>query len=214
MPKKAAKKKKTKVPVPVPVEKQNPEKMGKGWFWLSGVVLVVLGLWIEIVSVEHRTPKYFPVRPIFSFSGDDQPCKGFRAYGLALVGDRWIAVSDQPDGRLLIFDKDGKFVRAITNKEAGPPKFAELSGVASDSKDDFYVVDTWNGLVRGFKLDGKPFFRLAVKNSYGPRGVALYHGDFFVADAGTHRILQFSADGTLLKAFGGGKRESFPGPWM
>jgi len=193
---------------------KNSPKKGKWGFWVVGAV--VIALVVEVLSV-LKTPaseKIYYVQKVMAFNGDSQPCKAFGAWDLALSGDKWIAVSDQGQKRILIFDTQGKFVRFIKDKEAGPPPFNEISGMTSDPKGNIYVMDTWNGRIRGFDMDGQSLTKMGVNNCYGPRGVVWDNGDFLVADTGNHRLVKIGGDGKVLGAWGrrGNGKVMFDGP--
>jgi len=189
-------------------------KKGKGWLLILGLFVIAMAVEVGSVLKNQTTAKSFFVKTILAFGGEDQPCKAFSAWDVALSGDKWIALSDQGNKRILIFDRQGKFIKAITDKEAGLPKFNEISKMTSDSKGNIYVADAWNGRIRGFDLRGRQIAMVIVMGSYGPRGVAWDNGDFLVADSGTHRVVKVAADGAILNAWGqrGKGNGMFDGP--
>jgi len=156
---------------------------------------------VFFIKNQMAVPKQYPMQIVSSFSGDAQSCGVFHPWDLT-VGKDFIALSDQPNNRILIFNLQGVFQKQITQKDAGPPDFKELSGITSDTQDHIYVIDTWNGMVRGFDLNGHPIVKASLQGSYGPRGVAWDNGAFIVGDTGTHRVVKLGADGTTLNAWG------------
>jgi sugar lactone lactonase YvrE len=174
------------------------------WLWILLAVVVVL--LVEVGSVLKNRPanKNFYVQIVQTATGHDQPCGIFSAWDLAVFSNNQLALSDQGNKRIVLFDHQGKFTQTITEKEAGGPKFGEISGMTSDPKGNFYVIDTWNGLIRAFNPDGRPFMNVKLNNKgfYGPRGVAWDNDNFIVADSGSHRIVKISASGDILATWG------------
>jgi DNA-binding beta-propeller fold protein YncE len=170
--------------------------------WLFAIVgsLVLLEVAFFIKN-QMAVPKQYPMQIVSSFSGDAQSCGVFHAWDLT-AGKDFIAVSDQSNNRILIFNLQGIYQKQITQKDAGAPDFKELSGITSDAQDHVYVIDTWNGMVRGFDLNGHPIVKASLQGSYGPRGVAWDNGVFMVGDTGTHRVVKLGMDGTTLNAWG------------
>ncbi len=100
--------------------------------------------------------------------------------------------------------------------ELGDGQFNEPWGVAVDAQGDIFVADTWNGRIQVFSADGQFLRKWGVFNTtngelgdpyalFGPRGIAIdTAGNLLVADTGNKRILQFTADGELVRQVGGG----------
>jgi sugar lactone lactonase YvrE len=174
-----------------------------GLFILALVVLVVFVSWNKTAPVQN-----YLVKTVHHFNGDDQACGEFHAWDLAVTRDGRIVLSDQADSRILYFDRNGKFLREVGQKQAGPPKFKEISGITSDENGNVYIVDAWGGMLRGFSPQGRPTLQVELKNVYGPRGVACVNDAFVVADTGTSRLLKISRDGNSVVVWGkkeGGK---------
>ncbi|MCK5820451.1 MAG: 6-bladed beta-propeller [Bacteroidales bacterium] len=58
------------------------------------------------------------------------------------IGEKYIMVSDNVEDRIILFTKDGKFVRHIGRKGKGPGEFHHASEVVMDAKDRFvFIVD-------------------------------------------------------------------------
>lgn len=183
--------------------------------------ILVLGfLFIAILLAELfvlGTPKDdgpFAVQVVGRFNGTDQPCGTFNAWDLVRADSDHFVVSDQNGKRMLIFDIKGKFLKAVTEKEAGAPPFKEISNMSSDLQGHFYVMDAWNSLIRGFDLKGDPIIQVSVPQSYGPRGVAWNNGTFLVADTGDHKVVKVGTDGSLEATWGhrGSEKGAFSNP--
>ena len=179
---------------------------------IVGLVVLVELSWL--LQNQLAAPANFPVQTVLKFSGADQPCGAFSAWGLTQINGQWIAISDQSHKRILIFDMKGQFVKEIGQKQAGQPPFNELSGMTSDPEGHLYVMDAWNGMVRGFDLNGRPTVKAQLQNSYGPRGAVWDKGNFIVTDTGTHRIVKISPEGTQLAVWGhsGSEKGAFINP--
>jgi len=183
-------------------QKRNISSKKKGLLAAGLALLAIIILMVSVSRNQSSPEKNFFIKTVLNFTGDSQPCQAFHAWDLTLTHDQKIVVSDQIGSRILYFDQNGKFLREITEKKAGSPPFKEISGITSDDKGNVYVVDSWNGLVRGFSPDGKPTIRVELKNVYGPRGVAWDNGAFVVADTGTNRLLKVGTDGSILQIWG------------
>ena len=192
---------------------QPPASSGKNKMMLWIGVLVLFAVIAEVKMMNGpKESGAFTVQIASQFTGDDQPCGAFDAYDVVKVGADRLALSDRD--RILLFDLKGMFVKAVTQKQAGHPKFNELSNMSADTKGHFYVMDAWNSLIRGFDLDGRPTVKMPVPQSYGPRGVAWDNDNFYIADTGTHEIKKLSPDGTLLATIGhqGAEKGAFSNP--
>ena len=201
-----------------PARKMNaaaPPPAGSGkskmMLWIGVLVLFVIVAEVKLMNGPKESG-VFTVQIASQFSGDDQPCGAFDAYDVVKVGADRLALSDR--NRILLFDMKGTYVGGVNQKQAGLPKFNELSNMSADAKGRFYVMDAWNGLIRGFDLSGRPTVKIPVPQAYGPRGVASNGDQFYVADTGTHQIKKLSTDGTLLATIGhqGSDKGAFNNP--
>lgn len=148
-------------------------------------------------------PKSFMVEPIFGFSGETQPCGKFVAWDVISIPEGF-ALTDIQGERILVFDHDGHYLRAITQKQAGPPPWNGLSGISSDPQGNLYVIDCWGGFIRGFNPAGKRIVLVDLHNKgfFGPRGVVWNPDSFIVADTGSHRLAKILADGVVMATWG------------
>ncbi|MGH7740337.1 MAG: NHL repeat-containing protein [bacterium] len=201
MPSTAKRKSKTQKPQKSVVQKRKAIGITLALF--IGVLLA--GEVIFFMKGQINIPQDYPVQLTSSFKGDDQACGPFAPWDIK-AGPNWIALTDQPRERILIFDGQGHFERQITSKEAGKPPFKEISCLATDGQKTIYVMDTWNALIRYFNVaSGKPtgVLNLGPQSTFGPRGVAWDAGNFIVADTGTHRVLKVSPSDQLLGNWNG-----------
>ncbi len=115
-------------------------------------------------------------------------------------------VSDTMNGRVQIFDVDGKFIRAFGQFGDSPGMFARPKGVAVDSEGHIYVVDSAFNNVQIFDEEGQILLAFA---SYGsdrgqmvlPAGIAIDKDDYiYVVDSWNRRIEKFEFLGEKYKA--------------
>lgn len=172
------------------------------------VVLILLGLLCvaELVSFiisKAGSSKQFYVQNIMEFSGDNQSCGSFGAWDVLAMPGQFV-ISDQGHKRLLIFDSQGKFIQEIGQDQAGQPPLNEISCLTSDASGNFYVMDTWNALIRGFDSKGKAILKVDLndKGFYGPRGVAWDGANFIIADTGSHRVVKVAPSGAVIASWG------------
>ncbi|MBI5587949.1 MAG: SMP-30/gluconolactonase/LRE family protein [Deltaproteobacteria bacterium] len=118
----------------------------------------------------------------------------------------YLYVSDTMNGRIQIFDADGKFVRAFGQFGDSPGMFARPKGVGVDSEGHIYVVDSAFNNVQIFDEEGQILMAFA---SYGsdrgqmvlPAGIAIDQNDFvYVVDSWNRRVEVFEYLGEKYKA--------------
>ena len=108
---------------------------------------------------------------------------------------------------ILVFDRDGKFLRAWGDDHIQTPH-----GLRIDPEGNVWVTDIGNHLVMKFDPEGKLLLSLGRKGEAGskpdrfdrPTDVAISPtGEFYIADGyGNSRVMKFSRDGKLLKQWG------------
>lgn len=172
---------------------------------LIGIVLLIVLIEAVKMSTSVQTPKSMKAREILSVSGQGKSCGPFNSWGIAAVGKDKFIVADQEHNRLLLFDVQGKFIKGWGKHGLGPMEFQEPTGMCIDDKGNAYVMDTWNGTIKGFNDKGKEILVLPLGNNgfYGPRGVFFDENNFLVADSGGHRIVTITRDGTIVASWGG-----------
>ena len=115
-------------------------------------------------------------------------------------------VSDTMNGRIQIFDADGKFIRAFGQFGDSPGMFARPKGVAVDSEGHIYVVDSAFNNVQIFDEEGTILMAFA---SYGsdrgqmvlPAGISIDKDDYiYVVDSWNRRVEKFEFLGDKYKA--------------
>lgn len=115
-------------------------------------------------------------------------------------------VVDTMNGRLQIFDGDGKFIRAFGQFGDIPGMFARPKGVGLDSEGHIYIVDAAFNNVQIFETEGQI---LMAFGSYGsgrgqvilPAGMAVDSEDFiYVVDSWNRRVNVYEYLGEKSKA--------------
>jgi len=92
---------------------------------------------------------------------------------LFFFGDNWFI----PQGGILRFDQDGKFLNKISGRGKGPAEYIELSGVGFNAENNHvYLINRLTGKALEFSLDGK--FIGDVKNA--STNSVLYNNQYFV----------------------------------
>ncbi|HET9870462.1 MAG TPA: NHL repeat-containing protein [bacterium] len=202
------------MPKPTKKTKKKAAKGGKSPAQKRKAIVTILALLVAVILCgeavffmkgQLNIPRDYPVQLAGSFKGDNQACGPFAPWDIK-SGPNWIAMTDQPRERVLIFDLQGHYLRQIDSKAAGKPDFKEISCLATDGQKTIYVMDTWNALIRYFNVDtGKPMgvLDMTTKGMFGPRGVAWDNGDFIVADTGTHHVDKLSPSGQVLATWDG-----------
>ncbi|MDQ1338935.1 MAG: hypothetical protein QG567_84 [Campylobacterota bacterium] len=125
---------------------------------------------------------------------------------LATDDENNLYVSDAKQARVLVYNKDGRFIRVIGEKGV----YNKPTGIAINSvSNKIYVVDTKDHNVKVFTLDGKKLF------SFGKRGTG--EGEFnyptnvavdrrneniVIVDTQNFRVQVFDKDGKFIRKFG------------
>jgi DNA-binding beta-propeller fold protein YncE len=142
-----------------------------------------------------------------SQSGNGAP--GFfgpRAVAVDHQGRVWL--SDTGNSRLLVFDNNLKFIRAIGSRGTGNLQFQEPFGLAADAEGNMYVADRLNfriqvispdfRLLRQFKVDG---WEQSQINQFPYLALDSRHHWLWISDPTKHRILRTSLTGGGRKVF-------------
>lgn len=168
------------------------------------ILIVILVLGIEAANfLKVDSDKPFLVELALSISGKEKPCGQFSTWDAAAVGNGLLAVSDQINGRIILFDRNGNYVKAWGKKGEGADDFKEPSSVTVDASGDIYVIDPWKSNIRGFDQKGRKIKDLPLpQGCYGPRGLAWDGSNLVIADTGAHRIVKLSLSGEVLAAWG------------
>lgn len=148
----------------------------------------------------------------FKIIGTEGPGAVSKPIGITISRDGELYVGDHSGKRVVVFDKDGNYLRAI----GGTEYFSRPSGVAvSPDGSKLYVIDTggvddnehhqftiWDAKTGAFikavgKRGSEPGdFNLPLQIATGPDGT------IYVVDGGNFRVQAFAPDGRYLRKFG------------
>ena len=133
-----------------------------------------------------------------------QQVKGPGHYSVAVVGDEVMVTECGNGGRIMVYDRELKYVRQIVG--ADESSFGSLS---SDSHHNVYVSDDGNSSVQVFSKDGEflRFFgsdEMGVARLKSPYGVCVAGQYVYVADDGVDKIVVFTTEGDYVTSFGSG----------
>jgi hypothetical protein len=90
--------------------------------------------------------------------------ENYMFYGIvkiAVSSEEKILVLDGGNGRILKFDRDGKYIQTIGRKGQGPGEFEAPLAIHLDSKDQIYVYDSRRRNIHVFDNDGN--FKKTIK---------------------------------------------------
>jgi sugar lactone lactonase YvrE len=187
----------------------------------------------NVITTVAGTDFFFPSQPIFALSA---PLGAVIGVATDSAGNRYF--SDRDNNLILKVDRRGILSVFAGNGSAGfsgdggtatSASLASPNGIALDTSGNLYICDTSNNRIRrvapngiittiagsgirGFSGDGGPAYAASLA---GPRGVAVDGtGNFFIADAGNHRIRRVSAAGLITTIAGSGSAgfSGDPGP--
>ena len=128
---------------------------------------------------------------------------------IAVNSKGMIAVSDHEKDCILMFDKDGNFVRKFGSYGKGPGWLCYPAGVTFLNDDELLVVDALNGRVQQFNVQTGNFVKSFGKEGTGdaefggPEGIFINNeGHVIVADYDNNRIQVLDKDGKFMYKFG------------
>ena len=165
------------------------------------------------IAVQDTTAKDYPAEaialPAARVFGPGAPGGLKEPRGLATDAQGNLYVADTKHSRIVVFDGNGGFVRAIGSEGNGDGQLKEACGVAIGPDGLVYVADTWNHRVARFTPDGqwKGAWVASDPGFFGPRALVFAKGFLDVADTGNKRIVRFDAEGKVVGTWGGAGNE-------
>ena len=145
--------------------------------------------------------------------------KDVRPSGVAVSKDGDIAIVDKPNGRVVMYSKEGKFLRENGHQSSGNGQLNDLCGAAFTADGELVIADQLNHRVQMF--DGKTveFLRCFGKKGTGngefrsPYGVSVDSNErIIVCDYYNNRIQVFDKTNRFLFKFGDTGDEKVKGP--
>jgi len=132
----------------------------------------------------------------------------YRPYAVKFDHQGRIIVGDPDKKEILIFDKQGKFIKSFGKEGRKEGEFlADMGGIAIDSQNRIYVVDTHNSRIQVFDAEGNFLFQFGEVGSEKEkfsraRGIAVdVNGKIYVTDQEQGNIKMFDNQGHFLKVF-------------
>ena len=167
------------------------------------VVIIIAGGWLAFVPWAKESPYQFVTA--WGKKGNG-PGEFYDPTGIAVAGGE-VFVSDSRNGRIQVFDLDGRFKRQIGAPGKEPGQLGRPMNLTIHG-DELYIAEYFNDRVQVFAVDGTPK-RVIGKPGNGtgqfnaPGGVAVApNGDLFVADFYNQRVQQLKADGSFVRQWG------------
>ena len=161
--------------------------------------------------------KPFHVKPVLSFGKQGSDVGMFQyPVGVAVSNRDEIAVADQVNHRVQIFNSNGDFIRSFGRQGSNQGEFQYPHGTAFDKDGNIFVADNYNHRVQLFNGEGRYMGMFGGKGSLdsqlsSPWGLSLdSQGNIVVADTGNKLIKIFSPDGNFLMKISGPGSFSYP----
>ena len=151
----------------------------------------------------------FQFKPV-SFFGGFGSSEGKLSYpwGVTVSNTDEIAVTDQLNHRVQIFDSNGNYLRSFGSCGASQGKFIQPHGICFDNNGNILVADKYNHRIPIFTLEGRYKDMLRGKGSLDsqltcPWGLSLdANGDIIVPDSSSKLIKIFTTDGQFVRKIG------------
>lgn len=151
----------------------------------------------SIKGITHAVDYNKP--PKFLFAINNEPDHPLDNPSAVLVMKNKIYVSDTGNGRLLVFDYNGKFERYL---KPGDDSFKAPYGLAFDGS-VLYVADPGSRKIFIFNSKGIFLKVFETKVKLASPGVLLFQkGKLYVSDQLLHKVLVFDTAGNLLRSYG------------
>ena len=165
-------------------------------------------------AVEVRTRQY---RHVLSFGAQGSAAGMLsRPWGVAVNERDEIAVTDNGNNRIQVFNSDGTYLRSFGRKGDKNGEFDFPTGIGFDKNDNIIVVDTNNHRVQRFSEQGEHLNTFSSKGNLDhqlncPHGLSVdSDGNVVVADRGNKLIKIFYPTGQFLRTIGGESSFAFP----
>jgi len=128
-----------------------------------------------------------------------------------------VFVSDSRNGRIQVFDLDGRFKKQFGTSGNGQSKLARPMNL-SIAQGKLYVADYFKDSILVYSLKGEYLHRIGLSGDQpgqfnAPGGVAVdQSGQIYVADFHNQRVQKLTSDGTFIRQWGStGKAGTFAG---
>jgi len=175
---------------------------------VAGVLLGTLGV-LGVASYCAFVPSAQepPYRFVRAWGGEGSEPGRFREpTGIAVSGGE-VFVSDARNGRIQVFDREGRFLRAFGRPGAGRGELGRPMNLTVH-RGELYVPEYMNDRIQVFALDGTPRRTLGEPGSGpgqldSPGGVAFTEDDnLLVVDFYNQRVQEWRPDGSFVRQWG------------
>ena len=117
------------------------------------------------------------------------------------------AVTDGAKHCVNIFNSQDELIQVIGGVNDSENQFKNPKGVAFDSDNYLYVVDSGNHRIVTFDIDGNYLLQFSTKGSDNrlssdPSGITIHDGRVYIADSGNCHVAVFKTDGQFCFTFG------------
>ena len=176
----------------------TPEVRGRHTLIVKVNGTQIAGSPFQVFAKIHPTQLGEPVRVV---EGVVDP------WEIALNSKQQLVVAEW-DGKVSVFNKEGKKVRTITHEKVLHP-----AGVAVDEDDNIYVTDSGNSSLFKFSKEGKLMKTVGRKGTRqgefnNPSFIKVINDKLYVCDSGNHRVQILSTELMHVNRFGSyGDRE-------
>ena len=161
--------------------------------------------------------KPFLFRSVLSFGKEGSSVGMFsRPWGVAVNARDEIAVTDQNNHRVQIFNSDGNYLRSFGREGNKAGEFRGPRGIAFHKNGNTSVVDSFNNRIQIFSGEGEHVESFGGEGSLdselnNPLGLSVdSDGNIIVADKGNKLSKIFSPEGKFLMKIGGQGSFTFP----
>ena len=133
--------------------------------------------------------------------------------GIAIDSNKNIFIAESSaNNRVQKFDSNGNSVSKFGSSGSGDGQFNNINGIAVDTEDNVYVIDSSNGRVQKFDNNGNFLLKFGTQGSgngqlSGPSAIAVdpSTNNVYVSDTygGNARVAVFDQNGNFIRNFGG-----------
>ncbi len=159
------------------------------------------------------------VRKIGEIEGNDENCQFYNPTDITLDKDGNYYILDSGNHRVVMYDKDLKFIRSFGNKGQGPGEFSSPVNIHVNSEGEIFVNDSRNRCITVFDNLGE--FKKTIKGDYRPLNIKVLKSGGFVIydisrgrvdDIGRGLVTIYSKEGEQIRGIG--KRKTYESPIM
>ena len=128
-------------------------------------------------------------------------------WGVSCGNGLWAVADYHSNHCVCIFDDKDQLVRKFGSKGSNNGQFSSPRGVAFDSHNHLYVVDSGNHRVQKFETTGNYLLQFGSKGSSAgqlnnPYGIAIHNDMVYIADYHNKRVSVFQTNGQFYNIFG------------